>query len=79
MMIRLRDKASGKLLGWISEEDLQFLIDNLEEEWEEDTDYYINRETVELLKRQGGSQGLIDLLDQALGDKEGIEIQWSRS
>ena len=35
-MIQLRDKASGELLGSISEEDLQFLVDNLEEEWEDE-------------------------------------------
>ena len=49
-MIQLRNKETGSLLGSISEEDLQFLIDNLEEEWEEDTDYYLNRETLDLLE-----------------------------
>lgn len=77
-MIQLRDKASGTLLGSISEEDLQFLIDHLEEEWDEDTDYYLNRATVELLKEQGASQGLVDLLERAMGDRDDVEIEWSR-
>ena len=33
-MIQLRDKESGEVLGAITEDDLQFLIDNLEEESE---------------------------------------------
>ncbi len=49
-MIRLRIKETGTELGSITEEDLQFLIDNLEEEWEEDQDYYLNRQTLEMLK-----------------------------
>ena len=39
-MIKLSDKKNGAPLGTISEDDLQFLIDHLEEEWAEDTDYY---------------------------------------
>ena len=54
-MIQLRDKENGVTLGTISEEGLQFLIDNLEEEWAEDTDYYLNRTTFEMLKNKGVS------------------------
>lgn len=78
-MIQLRDKETGSLLGSISEEDLQFLIDNLEEESEDDTDYYLNRVTLEMLKEKGGGQPLIDLLENALGDREDVEIEWSRT
>ncbi len=78
-MIKIRNKETGTLLGTISEQDLQFLIDNLEEEWAEDTDYYINRATIEMLKKRGASTGLVSLLESALGERDGIEIQWSRS
>ncbi len=78
-MIRIRDKETGQLIGWISEKDLQFLIDNLEEEWEEDTDYYLTTETLELLRQKGASESLMNLLEQALGTREAIEIQWSRA
>jgi hypothetical protein len=50
MMIQLRNKESGEILGAITEDDLQFLIDNLEEESEDDTDYFINRSTLEIFK-----------------------------
>lgn len=78
-MIELRDKATGSILGSISEEELQFLIDQLEEESEEDTDYYLNRTTFELLKSRDASQHLIELLEQAMGSRDEIEIEWSRT
>ncbi|MDY6855162.1 MAG: galactosyldiacylglycerol synthase [Thermodesulfobacteriota bacterium] len=77
-MIQLRDKESGLVLGSISEDDLQFLIDNLEEEAEDDVDYYLNRSALELFKDKGASQTLLHLLESALGDREDMEIEWSR-
>jgi len=76
-MIQLREKESGRLLGSISETDLQFLIDNLEEEWEEDQDYYLNQPTLEMLKSRGAPASLAELLEKAMGGKD-IEIEWSR-
>ena len=54
-MIELRDKDNGTVLGSISEDDLQFLIDHLEEESDDDVDYYINRSTLEIFKEKGAS------------------------
>ena len=78
-MIQLRNKDTGALLGAITEEQLQFLIDQLEEEFEEDKDYYINRETVTLLGEKGADTKLMEMLNQALGDKPDMEIIWSRA
>lgn len=78
-MIQLRDKETGELLGSISEEDLQFLIDHLEEEYDEDTDYYLNRTTLEMLRNEGADESLIGLLEDALGDRDDVEIEWSRT
>ena len=76
-MIQLRTKGLGRLLGSISDEDLKFLIDNLEEEWEEDQDYYINQATLEMLKSRGAPEALVALLEREMGDGD-IEIEWSR-
>jgi hypothetical protein len=76
-MIRLRDKDTDTDLGEISEEDLAFLQDQLEEESADDTDYYINRDEVEIWKQGGAApSGLISLLEQALSDREGVEVEW---
>jgi len=78
-MIQLRDKDSGSVLGSVSEDDLQFLIDNLEEESDDDVDYYLNRSTLEIFKEKGASSELLSILENALGDREDMEIEWSRA
>ena len=78
-MIQLRDKKSGADLGAITEDDLQFLIDNLEEESDDDTDYFINRSTLEIFKEKGTNMTLIELLENALGDRDDMEIEWLKA
>ena len=75
-MIKLYDKDTGVFLGTITEVQLQFLIDQLEEESTEDTDYYINQATLDLFEETGADADLLALLRQALGTREDIEIQW---
>jgi hypothetical protein len=77
-MIRLRIKETGTELGSITEEDLQILIDNLEEESEEDQDYYLNRQTLEMLKGRGISTSLAQMLERAMGEGDDVEVEWSR-
>ena len=77
-MIKLYDKDTGVFLGTITEAQLQFLIDQLEEESTEDTDYYINQTTLDLFEEVGADADLLVLLRQALGTREDIEIQWVR-
>lgn len=63
-------------VGELSEQQLDFLIDNLEEEWTDDRDYYLNREMVNMLQSRGADEGLIRLLQQTLGDKDEVDILW---
>lgn len=77
-MIEVRDKETGARLGSISERQLQFLIDELEEEHREDQDYYINRPTIEMFAEHGADEELLQFLRKALGDREEMEIEWSR-
>jgi processive 1,2-diacylglycerol beta-glucosyltransferase len=77
-MVRLYDKDTQALLGTISEPQLQFLIDQLEEEASDDQDYYINRATVEMLATAGADPALLDVLQRSLGDREDMEIRWEQ-
>jgi processive 1,2-diacylglycerol beta-glucosyltransferase len=77
-MIELRDKDTGRSLGSISEDQLQFLIDQLEEESAADTDYYINAATLEMFGDNGIDPALLALLRGALGNREDMEIEWVR-
>lgn len=58
---------------------MQFLIDHLEEESLTDTDYYLNRSTLELLKHKGLSKGLAKLIQGAMGDDQDIEIRYEKA
>lgn len=78
-MITLSLKDSGEPLGEIDAADLQVLIDQLVEETEEDTDYFVNSMTIDLLERNGASAGLVAILRQAVGESEGVEIVWQES
>ena len=63
-------------VGELSEEQLDFLVDNLEEEWPEDRDYYISREMLETLKQRGADSTLVHMLTQALGQRDEVDILW---
>jgi hypothetical protein len=78
-MIELRDKDTGAFLGTITEAQLQFLIDQLEEEDSEDTDYYINQATLDMFEQNGADPQLLSLLRKALGTRDDMEMKWSRS
>jgi hypothetical protein len=78
-MIELRDKDAGAFLGTITEAQLKFMIDQLEEEYTEDTDYYINQPTLDMFEQRGADPQLLDTLRQALGKRDDMEIQWSRT
>jgi len=77
-MIELRDKETGDALGTISERQLQFVIDQLEEESSEDRDYYINADTVDMFEEAGADRDLVAVLRKALGGREEMEIRWRR-
>ena len=78
-MIQLYDKDTGAPLGALTEEQLQFLADQLEEESPEDQDYYINAPTLDAFEEAGADPALLALLREALGEREEMEIRWTRA
>lgn len=77
-MIELRDKDSGITIGSITEEQLKFLVDQLEEESADDKDYYLNTTTLDMLATKEIDPDLLKLLRGALGDRDEMEIEWAR-
>jgi len=73
-MYALYVKADHRFIGDISDDELKFLVDNLEEESLEDTDYDLSRLTLEYLLGNGLSPRLAQMLDTALGDQDDVEI-----
>jgi hypothetical protein len=78
-MIQLHDKETGAWIGTITEYNLQFLIDQLEEESGDDQDYYINETTIDNFEEGGADKALVSLLRGALNGRTEMEIRWSRS
>ena len=77
-MIEFYDKETLDQLGTISQEQFQFMQDQLEEESLHDRDYYINRPTLDMFEQRGADPQLMALLRQALGNREDMEIVWRR-
>jgi hypothetical protein len=77
-MIELYNESNGTLIGEITEEQLKFLVGELEEESLEDVDYYLSAATVDMLEADGGDADLVKLLRQALDDHGEVDILWKR-
>ena len=77
-MIDLYNATTNQLLGSITEADLQVIIDALEEESEDDQDYYIDQATIDFMADGRPSDHLLGILREALGSSDGMEIRWER-
>jgi hypothetical protein len=77
-VIKIHNKETNEFLGRISEADLQFLADNLEEESIRDSDYYVLRETVDQFAQKGASPRLMEVLRGGLRNGNAIEIRWEK-
>ncbi|MCA1584151.1 MAG: galactosyldiacylglycerol synthase [Acidobacteria bacterium] len=78
MPVQLTDAASDRALGTVTDQQFQVLVDALEEEAEDDTDYYINVDTIDMLEAQGSDRELVTLLRAALNGREEMDIRWQR-
>jgi hypothetical protein len=77
-VIELRDKQTSELLGTIDDNELRFLVDELEEESSNERDYYISTDTIDMLEQDGAPESLISLLRRIVGSEEGVEVRWAR-
>lgn len=77
-MPTLRDKESNRLIGRISDTDLKFLIDQLEEESDSDTDYWIDENTLVYLEQEGASTELVTMLRSAIQGRDGFDVAWTQ-
>jgi processive 1,2-diacylglycerol beta-glucosyltransferase len=78
-MVYIYNQATNQLIGEVTEAELQFLIDQMEEESTRDQDYAITSMEINYFSEHGASPHLIELLNQALGDQQEVSIIWSRT
>ena len=76
-MVKLYSAATNQPLGDITDDQLQFLIDQFEEEWEGDQDYYINTATIDMLEDPVADPALLALRQRALDAAGEADIGWS--
>ena len=72
----LRVMGTDRVIGEIDEDQLQFIVDQLEEEHDQDKDYYIDAATLEMFEEKGCDPELLELLRKALGDEDEMDIEW---
>jgi len=65
---------TGDEIGTINDKQAAFLVDQLEEENESKTDYFIDRDTLELLSDNGADPELLALLEKGLAGDDEMDI-----
>lgn len=75
-MPRLYEQSSDRLLGEISQADLDLLIGQFEEESSRDRNYYVNNDTYLMLVDAGASAVLLDALKIALDASGETDVRW---
>ena len=75
--MKLYDNRSGALVGEVTDDDVQFLIDQLEEEHDADVAYYVNADTLEFLRERNARPELIEVLTRAIATQGDAELRWS--
>jgi hypothetical protein len=76
MAYALYIKDSGKLLGTLTAEQLDELMELLEEEDTTDHDYYIDKDVLTFLEEEGADEQILGLIRPHVSDDEGVEIEW---
>lgn len=77
-MVKLYDAETSASVGEITEGQLQFLIDHLEETTTDDQDYWIDVPTLAMLRNEGADAELVEILAKGLGGRPGYEVRWER-
>jgi hypothetical protein len=75
-MPRLIRLDTGDAIGTIDDKQLQFLVSQLEEEHDTDKDYFIDRDTLELLSDNGADPELLAMLEKGLAGDDEMDIAW---
>lgn len=75
-MYQLMDIEHNDEIGVVTEDQVQFLIDNLEEEGVEDQDYYIDSDALSFLAENGCDEELFTMLTEALEGRVNVDIRY---
>ena len=63
-MVTLNDKNTNAWLGSVTYAQLQFLINELKDEYKNGQEYLVNRDSLEILKQQGAEGALTKVIEK---------------
>jgi hypothetical protein len=72
-LIRLDNEVE---IGTIDDKQLLFLKEQLEEEHDDDTEFFIDRDTLELLSDNGADPELLAMLEKGLADDDEMDVSF---
>ena len=72
----LIDTEREEDIGVITEDQIQFLIDNLAEAGVEDQEYYIDEETLDFLAESSCDEELLSLFTEALEERTDVTVHY---
>ena len=75
-MINLYRVPSGQLIGSITRDQLQYLVDQMEETDMEDRDYAITPMLLDFFESNGADADLVSMLREELASSETMLIEW---
>jgi hypothetical protein len=76
-IVQLHDAETNQPIGEITDDELQFLFDQLERESDTDDDFFIDSATIEMLEDAKAPAHLVEILKKAVGTGEGVEVRWT--
>jgi hypothetical protein len=72
-LIRLDNEVE---IGTIDDKQLTFLKEQLEEEHDDDTEFFIDRDTLELLSDNGADPELLAMLEKGLAGDDEMDVSF---
>jgi hypothetical protein len=72
-LIRLDNEVE---IGTIDDKQLTFLKEQLEEEHDDDTEFFIDRDTLELLSDNGADPELLGMLEKGLAGDDEMDVSY---
>jgi hypothetical protein len=72
----LRIASTFGVLSFMCLSIVGLVLDSLEEESAEDQDYFVDQATIDLLADGRATDHLVQLLREAVGSSDGVEISW---
>jgi hypothetical protein len=75
-MPRLIRIDTGDEIGTVNDDQVKFLVEQLEEENDDDTEYFIDRDTLELLSDNGADPELLAILEKGLAGDDEMDVGW---